>query len=1058
MNSGEDTRGKTSPLNSMAKTCEPLSLHQSFLPSSNHSQFKSSQANESDLANSKPRLIKYPSNDIIKIIEKGSTWNSSSSTHYIHTPSALSSQPNVKLKKSRLREKKERYKPSENELNLSTKCLSINQANCVNEAIPNEYNEKYLEQAHLKTNLDDEDKVLMPLVFSPSLSSVTQSSAQANSNTDLIIFTQQREISNLRGQVESLNMMIDKMSQERSSLQIQINDLKVKISNECGDYYEVIEEKKKLQIDNFELEEKIAKWESVVDQYQEMIETKTQEMNETLKELKTIGAENSNLKLTIEPLKAKITDKDLLIDSLKAEILSKCEEIEQLKGINLRSIEKIDSLNSEILIRCKQRDLYQNECSKVMTKLNEMKQKLIDEQNEKINLKTHSNNLEKENNDIKLILNNLQRSSSDEKDYLWRRIETIKADIMAKAKDINQDLKNEEHEPERARNQIRDLKNMLDDSRFNHNQTLDELNKLKSENQDLMHDNQTLKNKVNIIEKELNDVKIDLIAEEGYKSKLETQLKGLSIEFRSQKNIIEALKQDAIAGEEKCSQLIKDNHLLEGNTRTLKERLEASNKNVKQAKGNLEINVKKIKQLEKEKLKLEEELASRESDLNNLKKNLNLSLSEESMIGQLRFEKKELGKVVTSLSNELKLLQVRFEQEKCIWSDTQQNLLSKLETATQKEGKLRIEYESMLQQIEEVRKQKLILEENYSQAKMESVKINSQISNMKERDKKDESQVASSFTQTDLPGDLTLSFDESWRQVIEEKDRIIESNRSLILQLEHQKGFVVDREMASLKEKISLLENELLGLRTKLKNSEEKYKKELESAVSKCQALQNDLKKERLVMKDLRHSIFIEKRDLYQLKREVAFLKTRLSQSNYVAEKRKQELISLNQSIQKMQVTDKQLKSENETLKNELYKSRLNYESLSKSIEDDQEKKNSLALELNNLMLSIQERDKIIEGLRSEIEGHYQRHSSLEQTIRDQNDMFGKEIENLKSELVQTCEEKFYFQNQVSELKMNLNQSLEKNQKLISVIEQNQISLSHSFFDDLTSHNSNDQK
>lgn len=72
--------------------------------------------------------------------------------------------------------------------------------------------------------------------------------------------------------------------------------------------------------------------------------------------------------------------------------------------------------------------------------------------------------------------------------------------------------------------------------------------------------------------------------------------------------------------------------------------------------------------------------------------------------------------------------------------------------------------------------------------------------------------------------------------------------------------------------------------------------------------------------------------------------------------------------------------------------------------------------------------------------------------------MFGKEIENLKSELVQTCEEKFYFQNQVSELKMNLNQSLEKNQKLISVIEQNQISLSHTFFDDLTSHNSNDQK
>ncbi|CAG2164606.1 unnamed protein product [Oppiella nova] len=275
------------------------------------------------------------------------------------------------------------------------------------------------------------------------------------------------------------------------------------------------------------------------------------------------------------------------------------------------------------------------------------------------------------------------------------------------------------------------------------------------------------------------------------------------------------------------------------------------------------------------------------------------------------------------------------------------------------------------------------------------------------------------------------------REDIRSKDLIISENQEIILNLEHERGKLnlssevgTNEHILDLKVMIASKSDEVSAL-TETIDQKNKTIKELELKLSKrINDLEGDLKKEKAVVKDLRHSVFSEKRENSYVKKDLNELKKCLSETNAMADKRQQEVIDCETEMKSIKEMESSVRNEMERMGNELKSTKEENSRLKSKLESSANRNEPLLEQLKNLSLNLLEKNQEIEGMKIQFNSIKARYDTEMQSLRQQMESYKSDEQILNNELNELRKVKFNFQSRFTELRVALKNSCEQNQKL----------------------------
>ncbi|RWS09558.1 golgin subfamily A member 3-like protein [Dinothrombium tinctorium] len=1086
----------SSTLKSLANASQTLSVKESTIGLSN----KLNRGHlDASVSSSMPNasvtdLVQYPPDIISTTIERKSSnpfWNFSSETANDSTQPRLKSIPNSQ--KNRKLKSKNKTKASHN-CKEEMKCEDA----CPEE--PKVSHSRCSDDISVMSAISEVDSACFDPKFEFRSVAVQYEETkklneyiQVNISDSGPVFELKRENANLKGRLESVNYVVEEMSKERSNIQAKIHSLEKEIRTKNNEYNELVNAKQRLLVENEDLKAGLSKWETIVADYQEVIESKITEVNGLKEDLNVVESENERLKIVSEQFKADIEAKENDLKYLRNQLSDKNLELENMSKKVIRLQDDIKYLNNEIDAKCEQRDQYLNEMSKLQSRLTEVQQKMISEQTDALNMKAILEKVQSENYSLKQEVIRVKQKAYEEKQALIKNLEGIEADLLERGA-VTQILSaiNSDNFSTPTNLTVSPVESEI-------NVLKKQIEELKSLNSCLVHDKQILTNRVETLQKSLSDREFDLSTAKCQNNEVETKLKGMKSELKTLRDFNELLRKEKVACEEKLTLLVRDNKMLENSTLSLKDNVEKQERTIRQMRGELVAKEKKLEINEKDKFKLENMISIKEDELRSLKELLNKTAQENSSAKyyEIQIKKNELEMVVDSLTKELKSLQIKFDNEKTLMEEEKSQMRAFIDSLQKDNDSLKNELtlikdenNQLKNSLDELHKEKEHfknlsrsiettsgpLEENnihLNNLKTDADKIRCLQSNfklalrkyketkqaLKEIELRYQTHIAQSSvkdsveTQTeDHCEELNRSLHEARDEIenlkmtIVEKQRIIDENEKIILNFEHEKGKITNTEDSTLKQQISSLESivfsrnaEVSELNSMLRDNEQRYNEEILKLNKKIESLEEELKKERALLKDLRRCVFIEKRENSRLQRDLNSLKKALTDSNQIADKRKQDFAQLESKFEEQKQIEAKLRSEIENLTALLNKAKNDFENLKAESQQSQRKDSTLMQEVLNLSLSLKEKTQQIQSLKLDMDGIQKRLESEKKGLTDKMDRLQNEYDQLKNELNAARKEKFVYQSKVGELRAALKTSVEQNKKLAARLEKNEL-------------------
>ncbi|CAG2107014.1 unnamed protein product [Medioppia subpectinata] len=1059
----------SSPLKSMSLTTDTLSLKTTDLTANypdnyvmvNEYQKSFGSANSGHLR----EFVPYPPDIISTTVERstGTDWGYQSKTPLISNQN----HQNIRFKRSGNKSKLNRMSSQESVVtnDCSQDCNGFDRQSIISlhsfcSGIESNHSNDTFQ--HMITTSDVSTETEVPVV----VNEYTQ--ASITDETTGPLFELRRENANMRGKADQLDHIMNDMVKERSDLQMKLHSMEkeMKLKNEKLD--EMNAQRESLLSDCEELKSGINKWESIVNEFREVVDAKTLEIQGLNEDMNKLNENNKNIRINCEHLKIDLESNDNTIKQLNKKISEMNGEMNSFFQTKVNLEEEIKRKTAEMDAISVRKEWFELELNKLQIKLNETHQKLVSEQQISINARNDFERVQTLNSVLKQQLIETTHKAVKEKDQLMRHLEGINADLMLKEtekqlfspkKEINTTLVTKTDELST------DSKQKLFESDIRIENLNKQMKQLTENNQKLVNEQELSANNLNVCKKQLSDKDCEIQTLNSYNSDLELKIRGLNIDLKRQKELNDLLRKDKKDSESQLNSLLFENKSLETATKLLKELIEKHERSLKQIQSNLIAKESKLDLLENEKSKLLNIIQTKERELIEIKQTISpdATADPELNIFELRIQKQELEKVMNTMNTELRANQIKFDEQKNHFlkenselktklsevnhrfETLQKNVIednSKVKTLSEKIRSLESNVKLLTKKYREMSERKKELEINLEKMSDNSANITKILVSTQTEDFEEKSDNSEVIVENER---LMREMNEL-RDEIRSKDSLIEQNQKIILNLEHERGKLSSAGLNSTNQHISALEvmiasktEEVIRL-AEINDEKSKTLKELETKLNKrINELESDLKKERAVVKDLRHSVFNEKRENNYIKKDMNEMKKSLSEANAMADKRKQEVIDCETEMKSIKETESGLRKEIERIVNELKAIKEENQNLKSKLENTSGRSEPLLEQLKNLSLNLLEKNQEMEGMKNQYNSIKVRNETEIQSLRQQLDGYRSDQQILNNELNELRKSKFSLQSRLTELRVALKNSYDQNQKLRQQLNASQI-------------------
>ncbi|XP_054164813.1 golgin subfamily A member 3-like [Oppia nitens] len=1118
-----DIQLQTSPLMSMTMTTDTLSLKTTDLVTTYpDNYYMVNEYRKSIGATTNGHLhefVPYPPDIISTSVERKtvSDWGYQSKTPFI-------SQQNIKSKRSQTKANVQKlWRMSSQESVVTNDCpqeynsfdrQSVISLRSFCSGIESNQSNEVFRQTYDSYDVSTEtDKVVMISEFSQ---------VAINDDTNGPLFELKRENSKMKGQIEQLDHIMEEMAKERSELMLKLHSLNKEIKLKSEKIDELNTQRETLVVECEELKSGINKWESIVSEYQEVVDAKTLEIKNLSDDIVRLSEDNTNVKISCEHLKIDLESKENIIKQLNKKVIQMNTDIESLVQSKVILEEEIKRKNAEMEAIVTQNEWFKLEMNKLQTRLNETHQKLVSEQQISINARNEWQKAQTFNVLLKQQLTETRHKALEEKDQLMKHLEGINSDLIKN--ETEKQLFSPNHRKlvnDKSNNELSiEINQKLIDNKLQIDNLMNDLNNLSDINKKLINEQELNVNQLNSMIKQSTDKDYELQTSKSYSNDLELKIRGLNIDLKRQKELNDLLRKDKKESESKLNSLLFDNKGLESATKQLKELIEKHERSLKRLQSNLIAKESKIDLLENEKMKFLETIQVKDQTIQELRVSLNDNKYNENELNifELKFQNQELEKVMNAMNTELRANQIKFdEQRNHLLKDNEKlkimltqekhrfetltntsvednnslkELNEKLKVSDFKINELLTELNLLKSNCNNITgnnsfndsledEQRVQMSDNIIKAKNEKIRcLESNVKLLTKRyreacDSKKQLELklnnlnqnllnnkilVSTQTEEEFLGISDINIIQNENELLKQetirindeiklKETIIEENQRIILDLDHQIGKLsssgensTNQHIKSLEVLITSKSEEVIRL-TETLNEKTKEFKEMEMKLNKkLNDLETSIKKERAVTKDLRHSIFSEKRENNYLKKDLNEMKTSLKESNAVADKRKQEVIDCENEMKVMKEMESSLKSEIERIANDLKLTKDENFKIKKLIENNSHKNGPLLDQLKNLSLSLSEKNQEIDGLKVQLNCLKEKYETEICSLRQQMENYKKQVYSY--ELNELRKSKSIFQSRLTELSVVIKKSCEQNQKLRQRLDANHISVS----------------
>ena len=822
------------------------------------------------------------------------------------------------------------------------------------------------------------------------------------------LFNLKRENSNLKGQVNSMKILLDEVNKNRSVLQNQVDFLERGALHTNSLVADLEAEKLKVELEREAFRRDNLSLRKSVEELRRLLDDRERDFKTFQAERKAIEEENEELRVRIEKLKldfdSRRNKEQIGNDALHQQELN----LETLMKDKAKLEEKISSLQNELNEVQKLKESSSSQVALLQNQVSEFQRKYIESQSESLSLRRHIDQLEKNNQELRSKQSDLESSSKVSEDDSSSEVDTrslppSSADFLkekAKFAGFKRDS-----EVNRLRQELNELRSYAD-------QVIANERKINAKH-------------LSCVQRELRERIQEFSSVQSKNKEYESKISSLNISLNCQKEFTESLQKDKIHAETALATAMAKQKELQAVINNLSENNERLEKNLREyavlvasKDSKIDTYLKDIERLQEKVSRVEEEERNQSSIILPQVKQENFELKAvledlKKSLRQLELEKEQYCQQIKQLMHDKTLLEEELVKERTRVTEAPEEL--------EKDKKIRsleANVKLILRKYHEAVQSKKSLEEKLLVVDSPTHEVNGS---------------------TDLHVKTLQEKLNAIEQELYQRNLQIDEKNSLILQLEQEKGEIIrkiqsqdSQEVGRLNETIKQQSWEIEQTKNKLANLATSLEQEKNQAVETISTLKENMEKDQKSLKEARHALFLEKRDHLKSKKDMEVLKENVKSREAAIETLNQELES--KSIQLQKLVD----SEN-NLKNELDNQRkLAFELQNKQTTQTSNEKSQtqpLIDQINQYNMLIMEKDQEIErlnlsysGLQRQFEYETtQLHQSLQQTSQSA-EYFQHELNNSRNQIYQ-------LQTEVSQVKGELKTLYESNCRLRSELE-----------------------
>lgn len=919
------------------------------------------------------RLVQYPPEVLSKTVERASEM----------TSSLWGLQPSTNLSRSKTSKRgHKKTKPMTSSVTVQASSIStvqdLDQESTVSDA-----------SFDIVSNVSSQSPSASFVVTEPNdLPDVGLSSADTDE-----VFGIKRENCNLRGQLHSIQLLLNEVNREKSALQDSYDSLQKEVRSLQSNTREfelfstkAAHEQNKLRDERTSLLLKLEEQERVLQQ-------KSDELRSFADDRKMIEEENEELRMRIEKMKLDNDKRREREREEDAKLKLQSEGIDGLRTRESKMEEKLLSLQSQVKELTKLKETSEAQANLIQRDVSETQRKLVEVQSESLSLRRTIDELESENRFLKGKLQEMEENHNDEESEVdTRSLPSSSADFLKeKARSV---VSKREAEVSRLKRELQDLRAYADHV--------------------IANERQINAKHLSSVQKELRDRNREVANLESRCKELEAKVSSISVSLNCQKEATESLQRQKIQAESQLDASLfkqKELQMAVDNQHVVNERLE---KTVSDLTQQVVQKDSRIESLLRDADRLRERLARLEEN----------SFHESSAeLYRIKAEKDELKNVVEHLQQTLKFRETEIVTQ---GNDTK-ILVSRLE---EENMKLRNELQSLSKS-----------QGDAASAEVKDKKIKALESNVKlllrklneaNQARKELTERLSSIESGSTPAvqeDLELL-----RKELQDKDTVIKQKEEIILRLEEEKGLISKtlqsqktQELGNVEAQLKQRIDEVSFLQEKIKELQIALDTEKSQSVQRCEMLAQDLEKERKLLKEARHSLFLEKRDHSKSTRDLSSFKDGLRDREARIEALQSELNILNEQLSLASNRELSLRQELDGKVHEISQLKESFQSQPPPNNSDS---HTLAEELNHRNLLLVEKDQEIERIHLSFASFQRQHENEVYQLQHSLNMASQSAQYAESQVAQTRDQVYQLQNECCQLKVALQNVYDSNHKL----------------------------
>jgi len=278
---------------------------------------------------------------------------------------------------------------------------------------------------------------------------------------------------------------------------------------------------------------------------------------------------------------------------------------------------------------------------------------------------------------------------------------------------------------------------------------------------------------------------------------------------------------------------------------------------------------------------------------------------------------------------------------------------------------------------------------------------------------------------------------ELLRKELQYTDTIIRQNEEINLHLEEEKRLISKtlesqktQELGHVEAQLKQRIDEVSFLQEKVKELQIAFDTEKLQSAQRCEMLAQDLEKERKLLKEARHSLFLEKRDHSKSTRELSSFKDGLRDREARIEALQSQFNTLKEQLSMTHNRELSLRQELDGKVHEILQLKESLQSQHPLNTNTSSDSRTLAEELNHRNLLLIEKDQEIERLHLSFASFQRQHESELSQLQNSLNMASQSAQYAESQVAQTRDQVYRLQSECCQLKAALQTIYNSNHKL----------------------------